>query len=128
MYRRLTVLSGLALATLVASAQAQTVTLRYGQIANSARGYSSLGLYVAQRKGFLAREGIELKVVRLPGLHTMVEAVDKDDVELAHTATPFLVQAGLKEVMMTATGQSRRLRGFSDMPVHWAIPDIAVFH
>jgi len=77
-------------------ADAQTITLRYGQIANSTRSYSSLGLYIAQRKGFLAREGIELKVVKLPGLHTMVEAVDKGDVELSHTATPFLVQAVLK--------------------------------
>jgi len=81
---------------LVSAAPAETVTLRYGQIANSARSVSSLALYIAQRKGFLAREGIDLKVTKLPGLHTMVEAVDKNDVDLSHTATPFLLQAVLK--------------------------------
>lgn len=97
MRQRLVMSACLVLAALCSNvADAQTVTLRYGKIANSARSYSSLGLYLAQRKGFLAREGIDLKVVKLPGLHTMVEAVDKGDVELAHTATPFLVQAALK--------------------------------
>ncbi len=100
MHRRLVIQSVICLAALclaaISSAQAQTITLRYGQIANSARSYSSLGLYVAQRKGFLAREGIALNVLRLPGLHTMVEALDKGDAELAHTATPFLIQAALK--------------------------------
>jgi len=81
---------------LVSAAQAETVTLRYGQIANSVRSVSSLALYIAQRKGFLTREGIDLKVTKLPGLHTMVEAVDKNDVDLSHTATPFLLQAVLK--------------------------------
>jgi ABC-type nitrate/sulfonate/bicarbonate transport system substrate-binding protein len=43
------------------SARAQDkITLRYGQIANSARSISSVALTVAQRKGFLEREGIEL--------------------------------------------------------------------
>jgi ABC-type nitrate/sulfonate/bicarbonate transport system substrate-binding protein len=69
--------------------------LRYGQIANSARSFSSIGLYVAQRKGFLAREGIELEVVKLPGLGTMIEALDRNEVELSHVASPFLIQAAL---------------------------------
>jgi ABC-type nitrate/sulfonate/bicarbonate transport system substrate-binding protein len=81
---------------LVSAARAESVTLRYGQIANSARSVSSLALYIAQRKGFLTREGIDLKVTKLPGLHTMVEAVDKNDVDVSHTATPFLIQAVLK--------------------------------
>ncbi len=81
---------------LVPAAKAETVTLRYGQIANSAQSITSLDLYIAQRKGFLTREGIDLKVTKLPGLHTMVEAVDKNDVDLSHTATPFLLQAVLK--------------------------------
>ncbi len=81
---------------LVPAAKAETVTLRYGQIANSVQSITSLDLYIAQRKGFLTREGIDLKVTKLPGLHTMVEAVDKNDVDLSHTATPFLLQAVLK--------------------------------
>jgi ABC-type nitrate/sulfonate/bicarbonate transport system substrate-binding protein len=81
---------------LVSAARAESVTLRYGQIANSARSVSSLALYIAQRNGFLTREGIDLKVTKLPGLHTMVEAVDKNEVDISHTATPFLIQAVLK--------------------------------
>ncbi|MEA2902904.1 MAG: hypothetical protein QOG83_2977 [Alphaproteobacteria bacterium] len=97
MKRHCEIVVGIILAAVIASpAVAQTITLRYGQISNSAKSFSSLGLYLAQRKGFLAREGIDLKVVRLPGLNTMVEAVDKGEVELAHTATPFLIQASLK--------------------------------
>lgn len=72
------------------------VTLRYGQIASSARSISSLALYVAQRQGFLAKEGIKLDVVGLGGVEHMVEALDKGDVEVSHTATPYLIQAVLK--------------------------------
>jgi ABC-type nitrate/sulfonate/bicarbonate transport system substrate-binding protein len=78
-------------------AQAQNkVTLRYGQIKGSVRSVSSLALYTAQRKGFLARENIELKLVRLPGVHHMVEGLDKNIVDVSHTATPYLIQAVLK--------------------------------
>jgi ABC-type nitrate/sulfonate/bicarbonate transport system substrate-binding protein len=70
--------------------------LRYGQIASSARSISSLALYVAQRKGFLAKEAIDLDVVGLGGVEHMVEALDKGDVDVSHTATPYLLQAVLK--------------------------------
>jgi ABC-type nitrate/sulfonate/bicarbonate transport system substrate-binding protein len=72
------------------------ITLRYGQIASSARSISSLALYVAQREGFLAEEGIKLDVVGLGGVEHMVEALDKGDVDVSHTATPYLLQAVLK--------------------------------
>jgi ABC-type nitrate/sulfonate/bicarbonate transport system substrate-binding protein len=78
------------------------IVLRYGQIASSARSISSLGLYVAERKGFLANEGIELEVVGLGGVEHMVEALDKGDVEVSHTATPYLIQAVLKGSDATA--------------------------
>jgi ABC-type nitrate/sulfonate/bicarbonate transport system substrate-binding protein len=83
-------------AVLLASATAQAadpITLRYGQIANSARSVSSLALVVAQRKGFLAHEGIDLKVVGLAGTRFQVDALDKGDVELSHTALPYLIEA-----------------------------------
>ena len=79
----------------LAGAQSK-IALRYGQIASSARSISSLGLYVAQRKGFLAKEGIDLTVVGLGGVEHMVEALDKGDVDVSHTATPYLIQAVLK--------------------------------
>src|SRR3954451_25318600 len=83
--------------SLTTAVQAQEkVTLRYGQIANSARSVSSLGLYVGQRKGFFAKEGIELQIVGLRGVQYQIEALDKGNVDVSHTATPYLVQAVLK--------------------------------
>lgn len=77
-------------------AQAQTVTLRYGQIANSARSVSSLPLYVGQRKGFFARQGIDLKVMGLKGVQHQIEELDKGNVDVSYTATPYLIAAVLK--------------------------------
>lgn len=77
------------------TAEAETVTLRYGAIANSARSISSLPLYTAQRQGFLEREGIALEIVPLPGVEHMVNAAEKGDVDITHTATPYLIQAVL---------------------------------
>ncbi|MGH6771388.1 MAG: ABC transporter substrate-binding protein [Xanthobacteraceae bacterium] len=81
--------------TLPAQAQ-DTTTLRYGQIKGSVRSVSSLALYTAQRKGFFAREKIALQLVRLPGVRHMVEGLDKNTVDVSHTATPYLIQAVLK--------------------------------
>jgi ABC-type nitrate/sulfonate/bicarbonate transport system substrate-binding protein len=72
------------------------LTLRYGLIANSARSISSLGLNVALRKGFLAREGIELQLVGLRGVQYQVEELDKGNVDVSHTATPYLIDHVLK--------------------------------
>ena len=72
------------------------ITLRYGEIANSARGVSTLGIHIAQRKGFLEREGIDFKVVGLRGTSFQVEELDKGNVEVANTAMPYLIQAVLK--------------------------------
>lgn len=70
--------------------------LRYGQIAGSVKSVSSLALYTAQRKGFLVRENIDLEVVRLPGVHHMIEGLDKNIVDVSHTATPYLIEGVLK--------------------------------
>jgi ABC-type nitrate/sulfonate/bicarbonate transport system substrate-binding protein len=79
------------------AAQSQDkITLRYGQIAQSARSVSSLALYTAQRKGFLAKEGIDLQVVGLRGVQYQIEELDKGTVDISHTATPYLIQAVLK--------------------------------
>ncbi len=89
--------SALALALLSCSAMAQEkVTLKMGVIANSAKSISQLGLAIAQKRGFLAKEGIELQIVPLPGVRFQVEALDKGTVDVSHTATPYLVQNVLK--------------------------------
>jgi ABC-type nitrate/sulfonate/bicarbonate transport system substrate-binding protein len=90
-------LAAVAAVLLVAPAAAQDkVKLRYGQIANSARSVSSLALNVAQRKGFLAKENIELEVVGLRGVQYQIEELDKGTVDVSHTATPYLIQLALK--------------------------------
>jgi len=72
------------------------VKLRYGVIANSARSVSSLALNIAQRKGFLAKENIELEIVGLRGVQYQIEELDKGTVDVSHTATPYLIQLALK--------------------------------
>jgi ABC-type nitrate/sulfonate/bicarbonate transport system substrate-binding protein len=90
-------LAATAAVLLVAPATAQErVKLRYGQIANSARSVSSLALNIAQRKGFLAKENIELEVVGLRGVQYQIEELDKGTVDVSHTATPYLIQLVLK--------------------------------
>jgi ABC-type nitrate/sulfonate/bicarbonate transport system substrate-binding protein len=82
---------------LITSARSEDkITLRYGEIANSARGVPAAALNIAQRKGFFEREGIDLKVVGLRGTSFQVEALDKGDVEVVNTAMPYLIQAVLK--------------------------------
>jgi ABC-type nitrate/sulfonate/bicarbonate transport system substrate-binding protein len=75
---------------------ADKITLRYGEIANSARGVSAVAINIAQRKGFLEREGIDFKVVGLRGTSFQVEELDKGNVEVVNTAMPYLIQAVLK--------------------------------
>ena len=77
------------------AAQAQD-KLRYGQIVGSVKSVSSLALYTAQRKGFLSRQNIALDVIRLPGVHHMIEGLDKDTVDVSHTATPYLIEGVLR--------------------------------
>ena len=90
-------LSALAIALLASPAAAQEkVKLRYGQIAASARSVSSLALNIAQRKGFLTRENIELEVIGLRGVQYQIEELDKGTVDVSHTATPYLIQLVLK--------------------------------
>ena len=93
---RLWVLAALSLGLITPAHSEDKITLRYGEIANSARGISTLGIDIAQRKGFFAREGIDFKVVGLRGTSFQVEALDKGDVDVVNTAMPYLIQAALK--------------------------------
>ena len=76
------------------SAHAQTTTLRFGQIPSTARAVSSLYLYVAEKQGFFARENVAVEVVQIPGgTGNMVAALDRGEVDVTQTATPYLIQA-----------------------------------
>ena len=78
------------------SAHAESTTLRFGQIPSTARAVSALYLYVAQKQGFFARENIAVEVVQIPGgTGNMVAALDRGEVDVTQTATPYLIQAAL---------------------------------
>jgi ABC-type nitrate/sulfonate/bicarbonate transport system substrate-binding protein len=90
------VLASLAAPAAAQSAATQPVTLRFGQIPSTVRAVSSVYLYIAERKGFLAREGIRLEFIPIEGgTDKMVAALDQGTVDVAHTATPYLIQAAL---------------------------------
>ena len=80
----------------LAPARAATTTLRFGQIPSTVRGITSLYRFVAEKQGFLARENIALDVVQIPGgTDKMIAALDRGDVDVTQTATPYLIQAVL---------------------------------
>ncbi len=82
---------------LAAAASAQNATLRYGQIPSTIKTVSALQFHLAQRKGFFAREGIDLEMIPIDGgAANMVIALNKGTVEIARTATPYLIQDVLK--------------------------------
>ena len=79
------------------SVRCETTTLRFGQIPSTARAVSSLYLYVAEKQGFFARENVAVEMVQIPGgTGNMVAALDRGEVDVTQTATPYLIQAVLK--------------------------------
>jgi ABC-type nitrate/sulfonate/bicarbonate transport system substrate-binding protein len=78
------------------SAHAEPATMRFGQIPSTARAVSSLYLYVAQKQGSFARENVAVEIVQIPGgTGNMVAALDRGEVDVTQTATPYLIQAAL---------------------------------
>ncbi len=96
--RRLLAAGLAALATIAAvQGTAAQTTLRFGKIPSTVRNVGSLYLFVAERKGFFAREGIKLESVLIEGgTDRMVAAIDEGKVDLAHSSTPYLISAVLK--------------------------------
>ena len=73
-----------------------TTTLRFGQIPSTVHAVSSLYLYVAQMQGFFARENVAVDMVQIPGgTGNMVAALDRGEVDVTQTATPYLIGAVL---------------------------------
>jgi ABC-type nitrate/sulfonate/bicarbonate transport system substrate-binding protein len=94
-WQRIVVAASLALVG-VGAAGAESVTLRYGQIPSTVRSVSSLYLFIAERKGLLAREEIRLDRIPIPGgTDKMIAALDQGALDLTQTATPYLVRAVL---------------------------------
>ena len=82
----------------VPAAQAQEkVTLRYGQIANSARSVSSLrALRRRSARDSSPRRASISRSSACKGVQYQIEELDKGNVDVSHTATPYLIQAVLK--------------------------------
>jgi ABC-type nitrate/sulfonate/bicarbonate transport system substrate-binding protein len=86
----------IALLGVCASPHAQTATQRFGEIPSSAHGMTSLNLFIAERQGFLARENVAIEIVPVAGgTGNMVAALDRGEVDVTQTATPYLIQAVL---------------------------------
>jgi ABC-type nitrate/sulfonate/bicarbonate transport system substrate-binding protein len=69
-----------------APAAAQT-TVRFGQIPSTVRGVSTLSMFIAERNGLFAREGITIEKVLIPGgTDKMVAALDAGRVDVTQSA------------------------------------------
>jgi ABC-type nitrate/sulfonate/bicarbonate transport system substrate-binding protein len=78
------------------TAHADPTALRFGQIPSTVHAVSSLYLYVAEKQGFFARENVAVETVQIPGgTGNMVAALDRGEVDVTQTATPYLIQAVL---------------------------------
>jgi ABC-type nitrate/sulfonate/bicarbonate transport system substrate-binding protein len=77
---------------LAGPAAAQPITLRFGQVPSTVAAVTSIYLFIAEHKGFLAREGIRLEFIPIEGgTDKMVATLDAGRVDVAHTATPYLI-------------------------------------
>jgi len=71
-------------------------TLRFGKIPSTVRNVGSLYLFIAERKGFFARERIAIQSVVIEGgTDRMVAALDAGTIDITHTSTPYLISAVL---------------------------------
>jgi ABC-type nitrate/sulfonate/bicarbonate transport system substrate-binding protein len=81
---------------IIQSAAAESVTLRYGQIPSTVRSVSSLYLFIAQQRGYFAREDIKVEPVPIAGgTDKMITALDQGTIDVTRTATPYLIGAAL---------------------------------
>ena len=106
------------------TAAAEPVTLRFGQIPSTARSVSSLPHFIAEQRGFLAREGITLELKPIAGgTDKMVAALDQGTVDVTQTATPYLIRAAL------AGSDAVGIVGGTANPIYSLIakPEIATF-
>jgi ABC-type nitrate/sulfonate/bicarbonate transport system substrate-binding protein len=79
------------------AAVAQALSLRYGQAYSAQRSIFSLPILLAERRGYLVREGLDFHIVPVPGGGTrLIDALHDGTADVAHVATVFLVQAALK--------------------------------
>jgi len=96
MYRRILLATVLACGVAASAVSAEEALLRFGAVPSTMKSVSALPFVIGERQGFFAREG--LKVERVPiagGTDKMVAAVDRGEVPMAESATPYFIQAAL---------------------------------
>jgi ABC-type nitrate/sulfonate/bicarbonate transport system substrate-binding protein len=77
-------------------AAAQPTVLHYGQAFSAVRSIYSLPIFVADRQGFFAREGLAFGNILIPGGgENMIAALADGTVDITHVATPFLIKSDL---------------------------------
>lgn len=77
-------------------ADAQVLTLRYAQSPSTNRSIFSLPIFVAEREGLFARQGLNFSTVLIEGGgENTIHALHDGRADIAHVATPFLIRAAL---------------------------------
>jgi ABC-type nitrate/sulfonate/bicarbonate transport system substrate-binding protein len=77
-------------------ALADPTVLHYGQAFSAVRSIYSLPIFVADRQGFFAREGLAFGNILIPGGgENMIAALEDGTVDITHVATPFLIKSDL---------------------------------
>lgn len=75
---------------------AQVLTLRYAQTPSTNNSIFSLPIFVAEREGLFAKQGLNFSTVLIGGGgENTINALHDGKADLAHVATPFLVRAAL---------------------------------
>jgi ABC-type nitrate/sulfonate/bicarbonate transport system substrate-binding protein len=79
------------------TAAGQAIPLRYGQAYSALQSIFGLPLFIAERKGFFVREGLDFGMIPVSGGgEKLITALHDGTADITHVATPFLIQAALK--------------------------------
>jgi ABC-type nitrate/sulfonate/bicarbonate transport system substrate-binding protein len=74
----------------------QGIQLRYAQAYSALRSIFALPLFVAEREGFFVREGLSFSMLPVSGGgERLIAALHDGTADIAHVATPFLIQSAL---------------------------------
>jgi ABC-type nitrate/sulfonate/bicarbonate transport system substrate-binding protein len=90
-YRTISISIAVATALYTMSANAEPITIRLGFNEASARLFQSLGLYVAEERGFLKSQNIQLDIKMLGGSYHQVDELDKGHVDITYVAVNDMV-------------------------------------
>lgn len=77
--------------------QAEPLRIRYAQAYSALQSVFALPILVAERQGYFVQEGLAFSMLPVAGGgEALVRALHDGTADLAHVATPFLIQAALK--------------------------------